>query len=776
MVKKIHKISICMLAAVSLFSGVVMANDLNRLDIQKSSSASSTLNVTIYTSAPYDDNVAVTKKSDNKYVILMPNVSSSNISGTDFSSIKDIVSDVDIKTVADGANGYTKVTLTTTKPVAITTTSRKSTPLTPEQKAYKNLIAQSRGYGNAAARVTEVKPASAPAVNKKAAPAKPKDLKQQDQKPKEVKAKEVKPSAVKTAAVKEKVDDKKLSSLNAPVPAKVKADNKNTEKNVNIIQHKVENTFSKVEKDILSTPKDSFTLADLKIEKDKNDRQAADNSQLSVNTEESFLPETLPAESNDLKSNINDKGTQPNMFITIVLLLCSMLGLGYLFKQLKNQLQSVVALKKSFKENLSQQPLNMVKKDYSDITDNKNLSWREKYQQYINTSMPIQPGKLKHVGNGEYQFVNSSEQNISELNKLTFGYSDSLDSKAQSAVPMPKKANKLTSYNRPAANISPKDVPPIKKVKNQDLKPQKAPKLEIVEKPVIDLANEYKKLEDSLERTLHNSPSTERLDFNDEEVFKQLEENFNKAPGNKEPVIVHNEDDKISQTVRKLPKLRAFANKIALEETKRNLPLPKKRSEILKAGNLESKHVDLEKSDLYSNPRKFENANLSSADLISGRNNRRTKISVTKPVETSSGYTMATIDEFFDAMDSSSNVTAPASLASRVADSLGRMSSEFEKINPQTAHTSDPLDGKKIMAGYNINKTSGFYIVSDDQGQSSLIGKINNNITILKVFNHTIDNKLQVRMDDPNVYMVRAGGERYLVEVNNNKMGVLLEL
>ena len=109
MVKKIHKISICMLAAVSLFSGAVMANDLNRLDIQKSSSASSTLNVTIYTSAPYDDNVAVTKKSDNKYVILMPNVSSSNISGTDFSSIKDIVSDVDIKTVADGANGYTKV-------------------------------------------------------------------------------------------------------------------------------------------------------------------------------------------------------------------------------------------------------------------------------------------------------------------------------------------------------------------------------------------------------------------------------------------------------------------------------------------------------------------------------------------------------------------------------------------------------------------------------------------------------------------------------------------
>ena len=164
--KKSRNIAICLLLGLTAFALSANANDINKVDIKRSNTSASTLNVTIFTNNPYDENVAVTKKSDNKYVILMPNASGSNASNVDFSSIKDIVSDVNVKSVEDGSNKYTKVTLTTTKPVAITTSTKKSAPLTEEQKAYKNLIAQSRGYNTttdpikAAQAQVAVKPAT----------------------------------------------------------------------------------------------------------------------------------------------------------------------------------------------------------------------------------------------------------------------------------------------------------------------------------------------------------------------------------------------------------------------------------------------------------------------------------------------------------------------------------------------------------------------------------------------------------------------------------------
>ena len=127
--RKIRNIAICLLLCATAFISEVNANGLNKVDIKRSTSSASTLNVTIFTDNPYDENVAVTKKSDNKYVILMPNVSGSSESSIDYSSIQDIVSDVNLKSVEDGSNKYTKVTLTTSNPVTITTSTRKSAPL-----------------------------------------------------------------------------------------------------------------------------------------------------------------------------------------------------------------------------------------------------------------------------------------------------------------------------------------------------------------------------------------------------------------------------------------------------------------------------------------------------------------------------------------------------------------------------------------------------------------------------------------------------------------------
>ena len=85
------------------------------------------------------------------------------------------------------------------------------------------------------------------------------------------------------------------------------------------------------------------------------------------------------------------------------------------------------------------------------------------------------------------------------------------------------------------------------------------------------------------------------------------------------------------------------------------------------------------------------------------------------------------------------------------------------------------LNGLIVKSGYNIDNNKGFYVVNLD-GKSALIGKVNDEIFVLKKFDGNVTNPIQVRHDNANVYMVKAGDFKSLVEVNNDKMGVLIEL
>ncbi|MFQ8625321.1 MAG: hypothetical protein ACLSA2_01980 [Candidatus Gastranaerophilaceae bacterium] len=101
-------------------------NNLVQLDLKKTSN--NTVDVTLFTTNNYSDNVMVRKKSDNKYVILIPKVQSSGFSNSSLSGVKDLVSNIDVKTVNDTSGGYTKVTLITTKPLDIKTRTQKADP------------------------------------------------------------------------------------------------------------------------------------------------------------------------------------------------------------------------------------------------------------------------------------------------------------------------------------------------------------------------------------------------------------------------------------------------------------------------------------------------------------------------------------------------------------------------------------------------------------------------------------------------------------------------
>ena len=131
-----NKKSIIVAAILALFIGIntANANSLTQVDIKKSS-VPDTIDLTFHTT-DVNSNTVVSRKGNNRYVVLMPKVT------PNFGGLKDIITDVNVKHVDDGIGGYTKVTLETTKPINIKTHNVKSAPLTQAQKDAKNIIAQ----------------------------------------------------------------------------------------------------------------------------------------------------------------------------------------------------------------------------------------------------------------------------------------------------------------------------------------------------------------------------------------------------------------------------------------------------------------------------------------------------------------------------------------------------------------------------------------------------------------------------------------------------------
>lgn len=164
-------ITAAVLAALAAGSAVIAntSNNLLRMDVNRSSSAD-TVDVTFYTTGDSSNSV-VTRKSNNRYVVLLPNVEGSSSVAPGIGGVKDLISDIDVKHVNDGIGGYTKVTFGTVKPINIRTYIKKTAPLTQAQKDYKALIAQNKDTKHAVQTTPQPQKAQnpAPAVNKQPA-------------------------------------------------------------------------------------------------------------------------------------------------------------------------------------------------------------------------------------------------------------------------------------------------------------------------------------------------------------------------------------------------------------------------------------------------------------------------------------------------------------------------------------------------------------------------------------------------------------------------------
>lgn len=656
-VKKSKIIGIALLLAIASapVSGTFAngGNNLVQLDLKKSSNNS--VNVTLFTSNGYNDNVMVRKKSDNKYVILIPKVQSSGYSASNLNGVRDLVSNVDVKTVNDTNGGYTKVTLITTKPLDIKTSAQKSSPVTEEQKEYKTLIAQANAVKNNIgkqetpqqkhAQKTEI------TVNKAAASVTQKTNKTTTQTnsakqiEKQKNAPKIKLTEVNPQAKKEKQGRQIRRAQLAELIQEVKQEK--------IAEHIPDKTVAP------TVPASAPVVNNVPVQEVKDIKE---------------MPKVEQPKKASILSKIKHKAKKGLKPVGITL--ASLFGLIFISRLIRAIAATTKEVKASFVEQLAQNHSSSESFKYNNITDDDELSWQEKYKRYLDASAKPVP----RAGNkGNYTFIKTPAEPVRKLNR---------------------KRNDLE-----------KMVTEIAKSHTNEIQP------EIVE--------------------------------------------------------VQNEDDAIQKAI----KFKAFdSHRATLDTTSRD----KIRSRFKKYENElplhEQKNVELGKSILHSNPRKLKGANLDVADV----DKNRIKYDP-------SDYIMSSVDEYLSILDKESEKApqqvsieqTPVLPAVKAIDKTEIRPIAKSQTNPITKQHSETkasyLNGLIVKSGYNIDNNKGFYIVNVD-GKSALIGKVNDEVFVLKRFDSNVTNPIQVRHDNANVYMVKAGGFKSLVEVTNDKMGVLIEL
>lgn len=703
MIKNKNILSAILLLGLTLstLNGVdASGNSLVQMDLAKTSGDS--LNVTLYTSGSSSEAPVVSKKSDNKYVILMPNVSGNQSSKPDLSALKDLVSDIDIKSVNDGAEGYTKVTVITKKPVNIKTSMQSSGPVTQEQTEYRQLIAKARANSIKTSRIptnevpvslqkkTET-PKTTVTVNKVQPKAESKSSA-----PK-IKFKEVNPSDL--VAKNTPAATKKIPVKLEPVEIKEKPAAKISEK--------------------LPPPTQSI--------KKEMDAQAnkADKAEKTVKPpkDDLLIPVNVSEKNGDIYSKVKDKAKRhlPAGFpVGLTIILIPIIGLLMLIKMIRNSIQKSNILKQSFMDNLKNHP--EAPKSYDDIIENEDLSWQEKYNKYLNKTAAPEENTVKKQS--RYKFISLPQDDVVEE----------------------KREELERTMSAPAAK--------------RPMKP----------KAITTSVERLEKLDDT-------PPPMKEV-----ETPKKF---------------IKSEDSKIHEEISKTVKLKAFAKAVSLEETSRRRSLNKKAAALLDDEVVETETVPLRESKLSANMRKLSDANLK----ISEVSEKSIDDIRAEQFKAEQDYVVTSVDEYLTVLEEDAvtskveepiRMTTPIAKAEKtsVAASLAQMKPSMKYQKPQinkSDELSNPitssrntskksyLDGLIVKSGFNIDEEKGFYVVNVD-GTSALVGRVKDEVFVLKKFDNNVEKPLQVRRDQQNVFMVKADGYRSLVKVDEEKMGVLVEM
>ena len=271
-----------------------------------------------------------------------------------------------------------------------------------------------------------------------------------------------------------------------------------------------------------------------------------------------------------------------------------------------------------------------------------------------------------------------------------------------------------------------------------------------------------------------------------------MEHSLAQTPNMKEPENVSNEvkseDNAIMNKIADI-KLKSFSKPATLKETHRTLAEEEKKVSRNKSYK-EGRFVKLKNSPLSVTLRNSLASKLETSDLIETGNKYLTNNGVMKMNKENENYLVSSLDEYLSILDTEptalpaiaktriSNIAAPKSSMSQAMSRSGVTNPIARGSNPIESSEKRPLpymNGLIVKSGYNIDSEKGFYLVNID-GVSALVGRIKDNIFVLKKFDHVVDKPLQVRPDDGSVYIVRVGKFKCLVDVSKEKMGTLIEI
>lgn len=351
-------------------------------------SANDGLSFTFYTNNDVSEAPIVKDKGNNNYVILLPNLK--DVSGVkpDLRTVSDVVSDVSVKTVNEGAVTYTKVTLTTKKPVKVSVDTRKTSQSTKELTGVNDIIAKVNLINQdiKMSKNEQLAVLQQPVVNNFASV---KDVLDGQanisvQKPMP-QAKKVETQKV---AIKPAVSVNKVS---AHVPANTKTIKKETknlqDENIKNIQAVAVKNIDKIEENVKSSVENNVTVNDDETEFFE-DVESVDLEPIPMLAEEKMLQ--------DVKNKENLLASPLGLLLFFVLVGVSMLV--FMFKKMSLALGRDSDFSGAFVERMNMS-INSNKKDYSNIAQDKNMSWQEKYQSFKSGKIQEQKESVNsHIG------------------------------------------------------------------------------------------------------------------------------------------------------------------------------------------------------------------------------------------------------------------------------------------------------------------------------------------------------------------------------------------
>lgn len=667
------------LSAFLIAGNSVMADssDLLRMDVKKASS-DDTVDVTFYTTgAP--TNTVVTRKSGNTYVVLLPNVAGNQSIVPALGGVKDLVSDVKVKNVDDGIGGYTKVTFNTTKPIKIQTYTKRTAPLTKAQQDYKNLIAQNSKFDPDKKmenfKKTSTSASTAANTNVKSAVSTTKTTVT-----KPVEAKKVTPQTTQTKTTVQNANKIALKPVAVHVPV-IKTDNTKPSAQSAKVQPK--------------TVKTEAVKPKIEVKSELKPAQKVESKPEAKSVEFKPVPafdlKNPPAQSKNaqkdnsktiekiIKTNANKKSL-PIIPIAGALSVIGIFILGALMNIIARAIKNNSQLKE-YLENYNSEPEKAKGDDYTQIADNENLSWQEKYKLY------------SQAKDGQNQDDTSYVTNIG--------------------------GTKGVLVNDMAARVS------------------------------------------QMEHALSQTPSMKQFSTS--------------------PKGVQSEEEAIAKRMSGL-NLKSFAKNLDLKMTSRQ-SLPSESENVVTEPLHEGQHVKLKNSGLNVSRRNFGGHGFSISDLV--RTGRRflpkNKIS-DEMKELQEQYLVSSLEEYLSIVDNENNKEPVSAVTEEITNmipkrSRSEMMSVTNPVNRKVPFKKPQASdfNISIKSKYDIDNDKSIFMVESD-GVSALIGKIGENVYVLKKFDKIVNKPLQVRLDYGSVYIVKVGGFKCLVDVAEDKMGTLLEI